>query len=574
MVHTQAQITNFMSPPGATAGTGAQSLPCGQVNPCATSNARGRSKEPELPQYKGKKSKKVRRAENKAKRKREKIERKNRDKPQQNSPVDAASTPINNSHIDNQMISDESILLMDRSLRDMLASDDDRSHDDGANESAVSQSRVIALESQLLAATIALEGERNEVSRLKCHIDLIEADYDTQKSELCDMKKTLNKQKAYIKRLTRDNDALRREVSRVTGIRKFTDDKCQTDMTGAATSAVKFSEFREKITQIAGSLIEALDFSSERESDLTRVSNDRPVPQNKCPSNSATNNTKSTYKEAVLSCPSNASAPTTDQRRADTRRSPLTRPSTTAPITNSSSSIPSQMGQPIPVVSLGVRRHQTAVAAQVNVDRGDVTRRADTQSHCHQEAARRRPSQQRPVSSHGTVVIGTSLVNGLGQRLNKLGISATTFMYRGATLPVLQNRVKHVLNCHDQPERIVLQCGGNDAETQPAAVVTTRIETLVHDIKRLSPKSDIMINKIPPRGYNRKVLSNIEKINSNLENRYQNDDAVHIIDVCPKAIQCYRKDLVHFNSKGSFEFATCLAERLSNFPWWEKKMWI
>ena len=271
-------------------------------------------------------------------------------------------------------------------------------------------------------------------------------------------------------------------------------------MTGAATSAVKFSEFPEKIIQIAGSMIEALDFSSERESDLTRVSNDRPVPQNKCPSNSATNNTKSTYKEAVLSCPSNVSAPTTDQCRVNTLlgRSPLTRPSTTAPMTNSSSSIPSQMGQPIPVVSLGVTRHQTAFPAQVDVDRGDVTRRADTQSHCHQEAARHRPSQQRPVSSQGTVVIDTSLVNGLGQRLNKLGISATTFMYRGVTLPVLHNRVKHVLNCHDQPELIVLQCGGNDAETQPAAVVTTRIETLVHDIKRLSPKNVIMITKIPP----------------------------------------------------------------------------
>ena len=131
--------------------------------------------------------KKVRRAENKAKKKRGKMERKKRDKPQQNSPADAASTPINNSHIGNQMISVESILLMDRSLRDMLASDDDRSHDDCANESAVSQSRVTALESQLLAATIALEGERNEVSRLKCYVDLIEADCDTQKSELCDM---------------------------------------------------------------------------------------------------------------------------------------------------------------------------------------------------------------------------------------------------------------------------------------------------------------------------------------------------------------------------------------------------
>ena len=51
----------------------------------------------------------------------------------------------------------------------------------------------------------------------------------------------------------------------------------------------------------------------------------------------------------------------------------------------------------------------------------------------------------------GTAIIGTSLVYGLWQRMHKLDISAPTFMYRGSTVPVLQNRVKHSRN---QPERI------------------------------------------------------------------------------------------------------------------------
>ena len=114
---------------------------------------------------------------------------------------------------------------MDRSLREMLASGDERSRGNDDNESYVKSSQQSSqLESQLLAAKIALEGEQNEVSCLKCHIELLESDYDTQKSELDTMKKTLNKQKSDIKRLTRDNDSLRREISRVTGIRKFTDD--------------------------------------------------------------------------------------------------------------------------------------------------------------------------------------------------------------------------------------------------------------------------------------------------------------------------------------------------------------
>ena len=66
------------------------------------------------------------------------------------------------------MRNDESSLLMDRSLRDMLASGDEQSLDNDVNESCemLNQQRVIELESQLLAATIALEGEQNEVSRL------------------------------------------------------------------------------------------------------------------------------------------------------------------------------------------------------------------------------------------------------------------------------------------------------------------------------------------------------------------------------------------------------------------------
>ena len=469
------------------------------------------------------------------------------------------------------MRNDESSLLLDRSLRDMLASGDEQSLDNDVNESCEmsNQQRVIELESQLLAATIALEGEQNEVSRLKCHVELLESEYDTQKTELNATKKTLNKHKTDIKQLMRDNDSLRREISRVTGIRKFTDDVPQNNICRVQLDAqTKFSEFREKITNIASSLIEALDCNSEQGPDLVHTTNSRSVSLDKDVSNS----TVKTYRQAVLSrSPRNTHA-TTDQRSAGKRENASRhRPSTTALISNAPPSIPSPIGQPIPAVSLGARRQQAVGTARADVNRGDVS--SHPPPNRRQEAASRRPSHSRPVSSRATAVIGTSLINGLGQNLNKLGIPATTFMYRGATVPVLQNRVKHILNCRNQPERIVLQCGGNDAEQQPAIVVSAHIETLVHDIKRLSPGSDILINKIPPRGRNQKVLNNVEKINS-APKRYQNDVVVQIIDICPKAFECYRKDLVHLNSKGSHVFATRLAEQLSNFSWWERKMWI
>ena len=186
------------------------------------------------------------------------------------------------------------------------------------------------------------------------------------------------------------------------------------------------------------------------------------------------------------------------------------------------------------------------------------------------------PNSERVYNSHRTttVAIGTSLVNGLGPRLNKLGVSATTYMYRGATVPDLQSHIKYIMNSHEKPDRIVLQCGGNDAERQPTEVVTTRIETLVHTIKRLCPTSGIIINKIPPRGTDNKILSKIEVINSSLDNHYCNDVLVEIINACSTSLRFYRSDFVHFNPKGAYQFAKQLADTISNFTWRERRKWI
>ena len=66
----------------------------------------------------------------------------------------------------------------------------------------------------------------------------------------------------------------------------------------------------------------------------------------------------------------------------------------------------------------------------------------------------------------------------------------------------------------------------------------------------------------PPRGKNQKVLNKIKRLNSSLEYRYQGDDDVQVIDVCPKAPQFYCKDLTHFNFRGSFQFAKRLSDQL------------
>ena len=256
-----------------------------------------------------------------------------------NSPANADCTHKNNPHNDTRMINDEI-----ESLRDMLTSDDERSHDDsttGSESALSSQQKVIALESQLLAATIILEGEQNEVFGLKCHVDLLEADCDAQNSELGTLKNTINKQKTDIKWLTWDDDSLGLEISRLTGITKFTDDACQNNLANTTTDtaeAVKFAEFRDKITHIAGLLIEALDFNSEQGSYLTHVSDSRLISQNECSSNSARKCPKPSYKDSMLSRSPSVSALTTDQRSVGmlsssaSHQSPNTTTSITTPL--------------------------------------------------------------------------------------------------------------------------------------------------------------------------------------------------------------------------------------------------
>ena len=116
----------------------------------------------------------------------------------------------------------------------------------------------------------------------------------------------------------------------------------------------------------------------------------------------------------------------------------------------------------------GAQRQQAVSAAQSDVNRGDVSSHPQLN---RRRGASRCPSHPHPVSSHRTAVIGTSLKNGPGQQLNKLGIPATTHMCRGATIPVLQNRMKYILNHRNQLERIVLAMMLNN--TRPLSLVQT-----------------------------------------------------------------------------------------------------
>ena len=329
------------------------------------------------------------------------------------------------------------------------------------------------------------------------------------------MKKILGKEKSDFKRLYRDNDSLRREFSRynsnINGYcrpvsrcyrclpRRQIQETCITNKRGK-------SRARTAASQLSHSRTYSQVLSSTVASQLQSTSYQPPSSHH-----------------LVVACQSPASRQSTASRQPDSesRQVPASRQSQTSrqsltshrPLASHHSLASHQptsssgygLGQPISFVQPGIGRPQSAsnpIPSHVNL----------TQHHRLMAAEDRNSvpvPNHHPATRVKTVVIGTSLINGIGQRMSNLGEEATTYIYRGATVFAIQNRIKHIFNSRQQPERVVLQCGGSDAERQPAEVISTHIESLVHDIKRICPKSNIIINKVPPRDKNQKVLNNI-----------------------------------------------------------------
>ena len=59
-----------------------------------------------------------------------------------------------------------------------------------------------------------------------------------------------------------------------------------------------------------------------------------------------------------------------------------------------------------------------------------------------------------------TIIIGTSLVRGLGSKFNSLGTKSITFTYPGRDIPYLRSRLQNNISQKNRPERIIIQCGG------------------------------------------------------------------------------------------------------------------
>ena len=231
------------------------------------------------------------------------------------------------------------------------------------------------------------------------------------------------------------------------------------------------------------------------------------------------------------------------ENERDRARSGASRAHSSGPQTTPPTSQATTRGQAIPVVCAGGNRVRYTAGQQ-------------------QQQTAPNSRATRPVE---TVVIGTSLTRGLGSKLNALGTNATYYTYPGRTIPEIRSRISTILPADNQPRLVVLQCGGNDAESHSTDQITAQYDYLINDFQRRRPQAKVILSKIPPRKKNKDILDSISRINTYLQERSMKGDKVDVIDICPHDPALFRKDMVHFNVKGTRVYAKQMHSMFSHF---------
>lgn len=477
-------------------------------------------------------------------------------------------------------------MLSERSLSDMLASAfsstgesepstrDSQTLSTQAGGPSEDNMQTIQLESQLLAARIQMECATDEKSRLINQVQILETEIDKYK-------KTQHNLKSQVKKLTTTNDNLMREISRYRGMRQFTDvsNNNTRDCTSMADDGekdrlheqlgvekAKLTSLREHMVSLASSMLSTLegvddDAVAADSVGFTLVTRDRrrrsaaPALQSSAPATSYHSQNAGQRIEVITNV---------GKAIDDTH---------TGPVPSSSWSLHGQNEAP-----LQQQRRPQYQQSQHNYWHGASRREQYQQqqltgnppphptNHDVTTQQQRLPTRPNPRSSPEVIIIGTSLTRGVSGRLRDHGIDATSYTYAGTQIPHIRGRISNIITPTYQPKKIVLQCGGNDLESQSVDRVAHQYNCLVRELKTLCPSALIVVSKIAPRRGKASIIRKITAMNTHLENMSQSHSSIHCIDVCPTSIEHFRKDMVHFNNNGTQLYAANLASALQNFP--------
>ena len=362
-------------------------------------------------------------------------------------------------------------------------------------------------------------------TRLQNQIELLESDIDNHI-------KLDQAQKTAIKKLKRENDNLRRELSKCTGIRKYMSDTPAVSKSTSAPTPVP----RDAVTLTQVQLDSLKDHVKDTISNLfldadtvnrnIEHDSDTPINPDLCDEQ---------YQPVIR------------------RRKWRCRATQTVTVTQT---------------NVEQQTHDGPTSTESRNKGPDTSRRHgnnNQQPSAHQQRSYRDVAMSRPPRVPNTVIIGTSLVRGVGAHLHKRGIDNACYTYPGAEIPCIRDRVNNILPRNANPRQIVLQAGGNDLERHPPHAVVNQYDRLISELKRRCPKSSILLGRIPPRRYDGWTNEQIDKVNTFLEDRSKRGDGVHFVDTCPRFPMQFKRDRVHFTKSGSQVYADKLACSLINF---------
>ena len=476
----------------------------------------------------------------------------NEDPPSEAGPSLATQTPMPSSSVDinvehsNTIDSDDGFL--DRSLSEMM-----QTNPSVHQTACMDTDELRRIDAQLVAIELQIEAKDKENTSLLSQIELLEEEIDR-------IRRIDNEQKLSIKKLRKENDSLRKELSKHIGLMRFTsssssardsdkgdesrEQQCLADMQEElGLTRAKLTSLQEHIVHTASTLLSAVDHK------------DNPA---------------SSYDEA----PTGGISPTDEEGGFQTvqRRKPRKQPADARPTGSGQDSSSGEHAAGAGEQSGDNSDSRAAEDGMVNQIPTLINMRP-TYASVVQHGGRVQPpasgnDHHRPSSAKqtpGTVLIGTSLLCGASEPMRKQGIDCVSYTYRGGDIPLIRSRVRQIVSSKHQPRNILFQVGGNDADKRHSDHVIPQYDSLIDVARKSCPNSDIFVSKIPPRRQNARVNRNIDAINTYLENRCKRDSKLHYIDACPSFPTDFKKDHTHFNDHGVKVYATKLAQTLTNF---------
>ena len=446
-----------------------------------------------------------------------------------------------------EQINHGSFLVNDQSLTDLVMSENTGnisciSSKEQNSTSESNEDLILRLEAKLLSTNIELQAEKNERIALNNQVELLMCEIDS-------LKKNDRNQKNELKKMINENDKLRKDISRFSGVRKYAEKNIEGTMSARCERSTqtddkelhaRYTVLKSKLVNITDSLLTALDDGDN--DGFTTVSRGRHA-------------TSSLGTSGHNNSPARPPTPSEPHRPTPVPRPQMGHCQSQQTLPQRDTSVGHDLQpqrQRIPVVEIGAAARN---AARTN---GGTTNPPVPSSLG--------PSSSPPTDhSDYAIIIGSSLVNGLGTKLHSMGISATSYMYRGADIPTIQSRVPYILKPGINPRYVVLQVAGNDATKQDSNRILARYETLIRDIRRRCPSATIVLCNVPPRRGTAKTIFTINDINSGLNVFADRLPNVLAVDVCPRAVHHFRKDCTHFNRHGLEYYAQQLEGVLRNF---------